>query len=86
MNHFFGAIRIDGFRQALEFKQQMDQLIVSIENLPKLPGVKKLYVAGGLADEIMHERGKRGIPLDKEVISSLKKLSKELTIIHDLEF
>ena len=85
MNHFFGAIRIDGFRPVKEFKQQMDQLIDSIESLPVLPGFEKIYAAGGLENEIMQERKKNGIPLDEEVIQSLKELSEELNITFDVD-
>ena len=84
MNHFFGAIRIDGFRPVKEFKQQMDQLIDSIESLPMLPGCERLYAAGGPEDKCMEERKKNGIPLDEEVIQSLKELSEELNITFDV--
>ena len=85
MNHFFGAIRIDGFRPVKEFKKQMDQLIDSIESLPMLPGCERLYAAGGPEDKCMQERKKNGIPLDEEVIQSLKELSEELNISIDID-
>jgi len=85
MNHFFGAIRIDGFRPVKEFKQQMDQLIDSIESLPILPGSEKLYAAGGPENKNMQERKKNGIPLDEEVIRSLKELSEELNTTFDVD-
>lgn len=84
-NHFFGAIRVDGFRPLDKFKQEMDTLIDSIENLPTLPGVKKIYVAGGLEEEIVKDRTANGIPLDEEVIQSLKDLSEEMGIEYNIE-
>ncbi len=69
-----------------EFKKQIDSLIEYIENLPTLPGTKKLYAAGGYEDEIMKNRLKNGIPLGEDVIKSLKDLSLELNIKNNLTF
>ena len=79
-NHFFGAIRIDGFHNATKFKKQMDQLIDSIESLPTISGNSKIYTAGGLEYEVMKERKKNGIPLDEKVFKELKKLSEDLNL------
>ena len=84
-NHFFGAIRINGFRPIQEFKNDMDQLIESIESLPPLPGVKKVYVTGGLEEEIVAERTAKGIPLDTAVIQQLRELSAETGVKCDIE-
>lgn len=84
-NHFFGAIRIDGFRPAIEFKKQIDQLIESIERLPVLPGTKKIYAAGGIEDEIMKDRKVNGVPLDDAVIQSLKELAHEFSVPFKVE-
>ena len=82
-NHFFGAMLIDGFRKSSEFMDQMDRLIDSIETLPTISGVKKVYVPGGHAMEKFLDRTTNGIPLDKEVIRSLKDLSRDLKIKFD---
>jgi LDH2 family malate/lactate/ureidoglycolate dehydrogenase len=63
----------------------MDKLIESIETLPPLPGVKKVYVTGGLEEEIVAERTANGIPLDNAVIQQLKDLSAETGIKYDIE-
>ena len=51
-----------------------------------LPGCEKLYAAGGPEDKCIQERKKNGIPLDEEVIQSLKDLSEELKITFDIDF
>ena len=81
---FFGAIRIDGFLPVIQFKKEMDEMIKSFESLPTLPGVKKVYVAGGYEDEIVRDRKANGIPLDDKVIQSLKELSQELDVEYNL--
>ena len=63
----------------------MDELIDSIENLPPLSGVKKVYAAGGLENDIMEDQQRNGIPLDEKVIQSLRELSEELNVIYDIE-
>jgi len=82
--HFFGALRIDSFLPVEDFKQSMDEMIEAIEALPTLPGVKKIYVAGGYEAEIVKEREANGIPLRAYVIQDLQELAKELGIEYDL--
>ncbi len=84
-NHFFGAIRIGGFLPVDEFKRQMDRMTETFEALPTVPGVKKVYLAGGPEAEIVEERKTNGIPLDERVIQTLKDLSAELDIEYDLK-
>ena len=83
-DHFFGALRIDSFLPVENFKKSMDEMIEAFEALPTLPGVKKIYVAGGPEAEIEKDRKANGIPLDPEVIQDLQKLAKELGIKYDL--
>ena len=84
-NHFFGALRINGFRPVADFKRDMDELIESIESLPPLPGVKKVYATGGLEEEIVADRTANGIPLDEAVIQQLKRLSQDTGVTYDVE-
>ena len=83
-NHFFGALRIDGFIPADEFKGAMDGMIREIRALPKAAGVDRIYVAGEVEQEIEEERRANGIPLNSKVIQELQELAKELGIEYDL--
>ncbi len=83
-NHFFGALRIDSFMPVENFKKSMDEMIEAFEALPTLPGVKKIYVAGGYEAEIEKDRKANGIPLHPSVVTSLQELAKELDIEYDL--
>ncbi len=83
-DHFFGALRIDSFLPVENFKKSMDEMIEAFEALPKLPGVKKIYVAGGYEAEIEKDRKANGIPLYPSVVASLQELAKELGIEYDL--
>lgn len=83
-DHFFGALRIDSFLPVENFKKSMDEMIEAFEALPTLPGVKKVYAAGGYEAEIEKDRKANGIPLNPKVIEELQELAKELDIEYDL--
>ncbi len=79
MAHFFGALRIDGFMPADEFKERMDAMIKAHHELPKAPGVDRIYLAGEVEQETERQR-RQGIPLHPSVLASLQELAKELDI------
>jgi L-2-hydroxycarboxylate dehydrogenase (NAD+) len=82
-SHFFGAISIDGFQPAEEFKARMDAMIKAHHDLPKASGVDRIYLSGEIEQEI-EERRRKGIPLHPEVIASLQEVAKDLGIKYDL--
>jgi len=83
-NHFFGALRIDSFLPVENLKKSMDEMIEAFGALPKIPGVEKIYVAGGYEAEIEKDRKANGIPLSPKVVQELQELAKELGIEYDL--
>ena len=83
--HFFGAIRIDAFRPADEFKKDMDRLIRELRSTPPVEGQKRVYVAGEIEFETAKERTARGIPLLGSVLKGLRDVSEELGVPYDLE-
>ena len=82
-NHFFGAMRIDGFMPADEFKERMDAMIKAHHELPKAPGVDRIYLAGEVEQETESQR-RQGIPLHPGVIASLQEVGGELGIEYNL--
>jgi L-2-hydroxycarboxylate dehydrogenase (NAD+) len=83
--HFFGAIRIDSFRPAAEFKQDMDRLIRELKSTPPIAGQQRVYVAGEIEFETAEERSERGIPLHSSVLKGLRDVSEQLGVPYDLE-
>ncbi len=83
MAHFLGALRIDGFMPADEFKGKMDGMIRAHHELPKAPGVDRIYLSGEIEQEIEKQRS-QGIPLHASVVASLQELAKELGIEYNL--
>jgi L-2-hydroxycarboxylate dehydrogenase (NAD+) len=83
--HFFGAIRIDAFRPADEFKKDMDRLIRELRSTPPVEGQKRVYVAGEIEFETAKERTAGGIPLLGSVLKGLRDVSEGLGVPYDLE-
>ncbi|HEY6503943.1 MAG TPA: Ldh family oxidoreductase [Chitinophagaceae bacterium] len=75
IGHFLGAMRIDAFRPADEFKKSMDHWIQGFRNAKTVAGEEKVLVPGDPEREMETERMKSGIPLLDAVISDLKGLS-----------
>jgi len=80
IGHFFGAMRIDGFRPAGEFKADMDRLIRMIKSSPKAEGHERIFIHGEKEFEIEEERRRNGIPLHQKVVANMKKIAEELEI------
>lgn len=80
IGHFFGAIRIDAFRPASEFKADVDRILAQIKASPKAPGHDRIWVAGEKEHVAMQERSELGIPLHPAVVSDLNTIATELDI------
>lgn len=74
IGHFFGAMRIDGFRPASEFKEHMDNWIRTFRNAAAIDG-ENIVIPGDPEREMENERIKTGIPLLGPVVEDLKKLA-----------
>lgn len=75
--HFFGAFRIDSFRDPEEFKADMDAMLRQMKESPKAPGVERIYTPGEPEWEIEADRKANGIPLHPKVVANLRKVGKE---------
>ena len=75
IGHFFGAMRIDAFRTAEEFKDNMDKWISRFRAAQTIDGQEKVIIPGDPEREISVVRKKEGIPLNKKVVEDLKELA-----------
>lgn len=82
IGHFFGAMRIDAFRPAEEFKTHMDNWISRFRSAKTIAGQEKVIIPGDPEREMNEHRIKNGIPLNPKVVEDLKELAKSF----DLEF
>lgn len=72
--HFVGAMRIDGFRPADEFKAHMDNWIQRFRNAKPVNG-QKVLIPGDPERETEAIRQREGIPLMQPVVDSLQALA-----------
>ncbi len=78
--HFFGALRIDGFRPVADFREMMDDTNEALRATPTLPGYDQVLVPGDKEYAAKEERSQGGIPLYPDVVESLMELSQELSV------
>ncbi|MFC2069813.1 Ldh family oxidoreductase [Chloroflexota bacterium] len=83
-NHFFGALKIDGFMPADNFKKLLDEKMKEYKSLPRAPGVERIYLPGEVEQEIEKQRRSSGIPLHPAIVTSLKTIAEDLDIKYDL--
>lgn len=80
IGHFFGAMRVDAFRETQEFKRHMDNWIRAFRNAEPTSPDQKVLVPGDPERIITKERLKDGIPLLKPVVDDLNDLAKSFGI------
>jgi L-2-hydroxycarboxylate dehydrogenase (NAD+) len=80
LGHFFGAMRIDAFRDASEFKSHMDNWIKTFKSAPVGADQKRVIIPGEPEKEISEERMKTGIPLLEPVIKDLAELGRKFEV------
>ncbi len=80
LGHFFGAMRIDAFRPAADFKQHMDNWISRFRNATPAKGFDKVLIPGDPERLMETERMKNGIPVVKTVVNDLMNLAKNLEV------
>jgi L-2-hydroxycarboxylate dehydrogenase (NAD+) len=80
IGHFFGAMRIDAFRPAEEFKQHMDTWIQRFKNASVAEGFKRVVIPGEPEREMEKERMENGIELPEVVMDDLNQMAVNLRI------
>lgn len=80
IGHFFGAMRVDAFRPADEFKQHMDNWISRFRSAKTVEGQPQLIIPGDPERESEVIRRKDGIVLNHKVLDDLKELGMKLGV------
>jgi len=78
--HFFGAMRVDAFRPADEFKSHMDNWIKRFRSAETTPGNDRVLIPGDPERELEAIRAKEGIPLLDPVVEDLTSLGEKFGI------
>jgi LDH2 family malate/lactate/ureidoglycolate dehydrogenase len=80
IGHFFGAMRVDAFRPAAEFKTHMDHWIRRFRSAKPVPGQEKVLIPGDPEREMEQDRRHTGIPLLPAVVEDLKAVAQKLGV------
>ncbi len=85
LGHFFGAWRLDAFREPAAFKADMDRFIRELKGGNLAEGATRIYVHGEKEFEEYDRRAANGIPLGAKVEASLKQIAADLGVEYDLD-
>jgi LDH2 family malate/lactate/ureidoglycolate dehydrogenase len=80
IGHFLGAMRIDAFRPAEEFKQHMDKWIKRFRQAKTITGEEKMVIPGDPERTMEENRMRHGIPLLPAVEQDLFYLSEKMDV------
>lgn len=80
LGHFFGAMRIDAFRPAQQFKNQMDLWIERFRNAIPAPGHEKVLIPGDPEREMETIRSNNGWELVDAVETDLQAVAQKFAI------
>ena len=80
IGHFLGAMRIDAFRPADDFKNHIDNWIDAFKNAEKIDTNQHVIIPGEPEFLLEKERLETGIPLNEKVINDLQELANKLSL------
>ncbi|OQP62072.1 malate dehydrogenase [Niastella vici] len=80
IGHFFGAMRVDAFRPAADFKHHMDNWIRRFRSAKTVAGEEKVLIPGDPEREMEALRMKEGIPLLDAVVTDLSAVGERFGV------
>ena len=80
VSHFFGAIRIDTFRNPQEFRRDMDRMLRDLRTCLPAEHAERVYYAGLKEFEQEEESLKNGVPVLRQTYEQICEIGKEYGI------
>jgi LDH2 family malate/lactate/ureidoglycolate dehydrogenase len=80
IGHFLGAMRVDGFRPAQDFKNHLDNWIARFKSAKTIDPAKKVIIPGEPEHHFEQERKISGIPIIEVVVKDLNELAAKLGV------
>ncbi|PIP54318.1 MAG: malate dehydrogenase [Bacteroidetes bacterium CG23_combo_of_CG06-09_8_20_14_all_32_9] len=80
IGHFFGAMRIDAFRPANDFKNSIDEWIETFRNATPIQGHKKVLIPGDPERKMTEINMKKGISIIPDVEKELLNIAEKYHI------
>ena len=82
-SHVFCALRINAFPTGGAFKDLMDEMVEKLHATPTVEGAGRIRYPGERGNLTYLERSAAGIPLRRNVVDDLRKLSLDLNVPMD---
>jgi LDH2 family malate/lactate/ureidoglycolate dehydrogenase len=83
LGHFFGAMRVDAFRDPDEFKAHIDDLVRTLRATRPAPGTPGPLIPGDPEREAERERDRSGVPLLPAVLEDLRAVARQTGVALD---
>ena len=80
LGHFLGAMRVDAFRPASDFKNHMDNWIRRFRSATPAAGHEKVLIPGDIEREMQIARRKEGIPVVEAVVKDLRDVGNKMGV------
>lgn len=80
IGHFLGAMRVDGFRPAEDFKSHLDHWISRFKSAKTIDPTKNVIIPGEPEYNFEQERKVNGIPIIDVVVKDLNELAEKLCL------
>lgn len=80
IGHFLGALRVDAFRPAEEFKKDMDNWIRTFRRAESIHPGNRVLIPGDPEREMTIERLQNGVPVQEAVVEDLQRLAIQFKI------
>jgi LDH2 family malate/lactate/ureidoglycolate dehydrogenase len=80
IGHFFGAMKISGFRPINEFDKDFDLLVQDIKSSPLEPDIERIFIPGEPEIIARKENRTQGVPVLPSVLGKLKQIASELDL------
>ena len=80
LSHYFGAIRIEAFRELAEFKTDVDAFLDGLKNSPRKAGVSEIFYPGEIEAGKKAANAQKGVILPASVALELTEIARDLNV------
>jgi LDH2 family malate/lactate/ureidoglycolate dehydrogenase len=80
VSHFFGAIRIASFRDPVEFRKDMDEMLRALRESPAAEGEERVLHAGLPESEFEAECSQAGVPVARTTLEAMAAIGSRVGV------
>ncbi|MFA6714785.1 MAG: Ldh family oxidoreductase [Victivallales bacterium] len=80
VSHFFGAVKISGFRNPADFRRDLDIMLERLRSTPPAEGENRVYFAGQKEFEYEKKVYREGLLLDPGTSRSLEQIARKFAV------